>query len=161
DPATAQSYFSSGNYLWNAGMFVWQTGTILSALEKYLPATAKTAREIAAAPSLDAQKSVAAQLYSSLQKISIDFAVMEKAPGVLMLEMDLDWLDVGHWTSLAYVLGHDANGNTVSGARLVQIDAQGNIVVSESDHLVATIGIHDSVIIHSPDATLICPRDQI
>jgi len=104
---------------------------------------------------------VAGDLYPSLEKISIDYAVMERAPEVLVVEMPLDWLDVGSWTALPAVLGKDGAENTYAAPRTVAIDAQKNIFVSEDDHLIAAIGVEDLVVVHSPDATLICRRDQV
>jgi mannose-1-phosphate guanylyltransferase len=86
---------------------------------------------------------------------------MEKAPNVLVVEMDLQWLDVGSWTALATVLGADAAGNTRALRRAVTLSSQDNILVAEGDHLIATLGVKDLVVVHSPDATLICHRNQV
>ena len=160
DLKTAQSYLASGDYRWNAGMFLWPTQTILAELEKQLPGTYRLAQEMAEHGSHDGAFGQAAA-YASLEKISIDFAVMEKSSGVFMLEMDLEWLDIGHWTALPAVLGQDAAGNTLSGERIAQLAGRNNIIVSEGIHIIATIGVQDLVIVHSADATLVCRRDQL
>jgi mannose-1-phosphate guanylyltransferase len=158
---TAQRYVASGEYFWNSGMFVWRTATILDQLRRHLPESFEAIQRLAAAWNTADGAAMAAAVYPTLPKISIDFAVMEKASNVLMVEMDLEWRDVGHWTSLAAVMGTDAEGNTRALRQAVILDGEKNILVSEDDHLVATIGVDDLVVVHSPDATLICRRDQV
>lgn len=161
DLATAKRYIASGQYYWNSGMFVWRTATILDQLRRLLPATHQIADQLAGAwPTSDGPR-LAKELYPKLQKISIDFAVMEKAPRVLVLEMDLDWLDLGSWTAIAGAIGADRAGNSLTATAAATLDAKGNILVSEDDHLIAAVGVEDLVIVHSPDATLVCRRDQI
>ncbi|HUN81049.1 MAG TPA: sugar phosphate nucleotidyltransferase [Phycisphaerae bacterium] len=161
DARTAQSYVESGRHFWNGGMFVWQCGRILEELSARLPETFAAAREIAEARNPSERENLAARLYPALQRISIDHAVMEKASDIRMIEMNVHWIDVGHWTALPAILGTDKAGNTVSGARLAHLDSSNNIIVSEGGHLIATIGVDDLVIVHSEDATLICRRDQV
>jgi mannose-1-phosphate guanylyltransferase len=161
DAATAKQYVAGGDYYWNSGMFVWRTATILNELARHLPATHAAARELAKTWYTPAGAGKARDIYPTLQKISIDFAVMEKATSVLVVEMDLDWLDVGSWTALPTVLGADQQGNTKAAERVAIVDGKGNIMVSEDEHLIAAIGVENLVIIHSPDATLVCHRDQV
>lgn len=172
DLATARQYISSGGYDWNSGMFAWRTGTILQQLERYLPETHAVACELAASWGTDAGRTRAEAVYPSLKRISIDFAVMERAasepaggagstPGVLVVEMDLDWIDVGNWTALPEVLPADAAGNVRALERAAILDGRNTILVGEDDHLIAAIGVEDLVVVHSPDATLICRRDAV
>lgn len=158
---TAAKYVVSGDYSWNSGMFVWRTRTILDQLKRHLPDTNTAMMALAGHWGTQTFHSEAARICSTLKKISIDFAVMEKAERVLMIEMDLSWLDVGHWSALPAVLAADAEGNTIAAPRSVTLDSRSNIVVSESDHLIATLGVEDLVIVHSPDATLICHKDKL
>ncbi|MEK6643809.1 MAG: mannose-1-phosphate guanylyltransferase [Planctomycetota bacterium] len=157
----AKSYLASGDYFWNSGMFVWRTSTILDQLHIHLPDTHRAITALAETWSTPAGQSEASRVYPTLKKTSIDFAVMEKAPRVLMVEMNLEWLDVGHWSALPAVLGADANGNTTSALRTLLTDSRSNIIVSECNHLIVTIGVDDLVIVHSPDATLICRWDKL
>lgn len=161
DLQTARDYVASGRYYWNSGMFVWRTATILEQLRQRIPESYGAAKKIAKAWSTPQGFALAQELYPALQKISIDFAVMEKAPKVLTVEMALDWLDVGNWTALPAVAGQDGAGNTNSLRRWVAMGSKNNILVSEDDHIIATIGVENLVIVHSPDATLICHRDQV
>jgi mannose-1-phosphate guanylyltransferase len=164
DRATATEYLRSGGYSWNAGMFVWRARTLLDALAVHLPETsAGLARIVAASPGPDRQ-AVTAEVFPTLPKISVDYAVLEPAsavPGqVLTVDMDVDWLDVGSWPALARTLGLDAEGNAVRGP-VVLLDSRRNIVVtSDPDHLVATVGLEDHLVVHTADVTLVCPVDQ-
>lgn len=158
---TAAKYVLSGDYFWNSGMFVWRTQTILDQLKHHLPETYTAMIALASHWSTPAFESDASRVYPTLKKTSIDFAIMEKAKRVLMIEMDLSWLDVGHWSALPAVIPADADGNTVAAPRSVMHDSRSNIVVSEGDHLIAALGVNDLVIVYSPDATLVCHKDKL
>lgn len=154
----AMTYLEAGEYFWNSGMFVWRADTILGELEKHLPPTYEAVKEIAAQWSGDARQATLESLYPKLMKISIDFAVMEHAEKVLVLEMDCHWVDVGSWTAIESVLPNDADGNVSACPQAIHLGSRGTIVVSEEKHLIATIGLDDIVVVHSPDATLICRK---
>jgi mannose-1-phosphate guanylyltransferase len=160
DRATAESYLASGEYLWNSGMFVWRARTVLDALADHLPETAEGLARIAAAPAGGKRDAVLAEVFPGLPKISVDYAVLEPAaaePGrVLVADLDVDWLDVGSWPALASTLATEG-GNAVRGP-VVALDAAGNIVLSDDpDHLVALVGVRDSVVVHTADVTMVCP----
>jgi mannose-1-phosphate guanylyltransferase len=160
DRATAEAYLASGQYLWNSGMFVWRAATVLDALADHLPASAEGLARIVAAPAGPQRDAVLAEVFPTLPRISVDYAVLEPAaaePGrVLVADLDVDWLDVGSWPALAQTLervGEDA----VSGLA-VTLDSAGNIVFSDDpDHLVALVGVRDSVVVHTADVTMVCP----
>ena len=100
-------------------------------------------------------------MFPTLPKISVDYAVLEPAaaePGrVLVVDLDVDWLDVGSWPALAHTLDGDGAGNAVRGLAVV-LDGSGNIVFSDDpDHLVALVGVRDSVVVHTADVTMVCP----
>jgi mannose-1-phosphate guanylyltransferase len=158
DAPTAEQYVSRGEHFWNSGMFVWRSATILEALQRYLPATAEVAEELASQWPAIGSADDGRRRYESLQRISIDYAVMEKASDVLMIPMAVEWSDVGNWSSLREVLGVDANGNTSAARRTIIIDGHDNILVSESDHLISAVGVRDLIVVHCSDATLICDR---
>jgi mannose-1-phosphate guanylyltransferase len=160
DLATAQAYLDSGQYLWNSGMFVWRAATVLEALAEHLPATAEGLARVVAAPAGADRDAVLAEVFSTLPRISVDYAVLEPAatePGrVLVAELDVDWLDVGSWPALAGTLA-DRDGNAVHGM-CVALDAVGNIVFSDdAEHVVALVGVRNSVVVHTADVTLVCP----
>ena len=156
--AEAMKYVAGGDFYWNSGMFAWRADTILGEIQRHLPASYEPIREMGKAWSTDARQQIIERIYPSLMKISIDFAVMEKAEHVLAVEMDCHWVDVGSWPAIETVVSADADGNVNACPRSMHLASRGNIVVSEQEHLIATIGVDDLVIIHAPDATLVCKR---
>ena len=156
--ASAMKYVTSGEYYWNSGMFVWRASTILDQLQKQLPQSHDAIREIAAAWPTKDRRTKLESIYPTLLRISVDFAVMERAERVLVVELDCHWVDVGSWPAMETVIQADADGNVSACPRVVHLGSRGNIVVSADEHLIATIGVDDLVIVHSPDATLICTR---
>lgn len=161
DPATAKEYVASGEYYWNSGNFVWSIKAIMGELERHLPASYDGVTRIASAWGSSKGEKIAAEIYPTLEKISIDYAVMEKAARVLVVPMDCDWSDVGTWQQLGSVLDVDSDGNVSAASRTIHQDSKNVITVCEQDgHLIATLGVDDVVVVHSPDATLVCRRDQ-
>lgn len=156
--AEATKYIASGEYYWNSGMFAWRTSSILGQLEKHLPQSYASIGEIADAWFTPDRQTKLEALYPTLMRISIDFAVMERADRVLVVEMACHWVDVGSWTAMEAVIPADADGNVSATPRVLHLGSRGNVVVSEEPHLIATIGVDDLVIVHSADATLVCAR---
>jgi mannose-1-phosphate guanylyltransferase len=166
DAGTARSYVDSGRYYWNSGMFVWRADTVLGELANYLPESYAGLTRIAAEWSGPRRAEVLAETYPTLPKISIDYAVMEPAAQgrgaaeVLVVELGVDWLDIGSWPALAGTLPADGDGNAVQATSLL-VDSAGNIVVSDDpEHLVATVGLRDMIVVHTADATMICPKQD-
>ena len=167
DKPTADRYVESGRYYWNSGMFVWRADTVLNELATHLPDSYKGLSAIADAWGTPRQDAVLNDIYPKLQKISVDFAVMEPAAQgkgkaqVMVVEMPVQWLDVGSWTTLAETLATDEHNNATDAGTVMFIDSDDNIVVStDPKHLVATIGVTDTIIVHTPDATLVCPKND-
>lgn len=156
--ASAMKYLASGEYYWNSGMFAWRASTILDQIKKHLPPSYSAIQEIAVAWNTEARQTKLQRIYPTLMRISIDFAVMERADRVLVVEMGCHWVDVGSWPAIESVVHADSDGNVSACPRVLHLGSRGNIVVSEDKHLIATIGVDDLVIVHSPDATLICTR---
>ncbi|CCH90092.1 Mannose-1-phosphate guanylyltransferase [Modestobacter italicus] len=161
DRATAEAYLASGEYLWNSGMFVWRAATVLTALAEHLPESAAGLDRIVAAPAGPARDAVLAEVFPTLPKISVDYAVLEPAaaePGrVVVVDLDVDWLDVGSWPALAHTLTTDPAGNATRGLTVL-LDSSGNVVLSDDpEHLVALVGVRDSVVVHTADVTMVCP----
>jgi mannose-1-phosphate guanylyltransferase len=156
--SAAMKFVATGEYYWNSGMFAWRAGTVLDQLKKHLPQSHASIREIAAAWGTDQRQTKLQSIYPTLMRISIDFAVMERADRVLVVEMGCHWVDVGAWPAIEAVVHADGDGNVTACERVVHLGSRGNIVISEDKHLIATIGVDDLVIVHSPDATLICTR---
>ena len=158
--AVARQYVQSGKYFWNSGMFVWKTQTILKQLQAHLPQSYDGVMKIAAAWGTKDFKRILAEIYPTLPKISIDYAVMEKSTHVAMVPMPVNWLDVGNWNSVAATISPDASDNRAIGCQLASLDSSEVLAISENDHLIATIGLKDMVIVHTPAATLICPASK-
>ena len=156
----AREYLKSGEYYWNSGMFVWRATAMLDLLEQFLPDSHRAVRKIAEVWDSPQRAAKLVEVYPTLEKVSIDYAVMERAPEVLVVEMEVDWLDIGAWPAMGSVEKADAEGNVAVGAEIVSLDANRNLVVSEGDHLVAMIGVEDLIVVHSGDATLICRKDR-
>lgn len=160
DAATAKTYVDSGEYYWNAGMFVWTVQAIGAAFAEFTPglnsALAKIDEALSSGQPL---ADVLNEQYPSLEKISIDYAVMENAKNVVTMESAFDWDDVGEWPAVARHFESDAAGNVIKGAGVVQ-DGSGNIVISSDGHLTAIVGADDLIVVHTEDATLICPKSK-
>jgi mannose-1-phosphate guanylyltransferase len=156
--ASAMKYLASGEYYWNSGMFAWRASAILDQLKKHLPASHAALLEIARAWETPRRRESLERHYPTLMRISIDFAVLERAENVRVVEMDCHWVDVGSWPALESLIHADADGNVNVCGEYLHLGSRGNIVVSEEKHLIATIGVDDLVIVHSPDATLICTK---
>jgi len=161
DEKTANKYLNTGRYLWNSGMFVWKARTILVNLEKFLPEAAGPLRKIRAGWDSPNQQSALKEWFPKLPKISIDYAVMEKADRVYAIKLDCRWLDIGSFAALADIISSDRDNNIVVAAQSELLDCKNSIVVTEDkDHLIAAIGLENIVVAHSSDATLICHIDQ-
>ncbi len=160
DQATAEGYLKSGAYFWNAGMFIWSVAAIQKALQTHTPslhtALGGIEQELGAGADLTA---LLERAYPELEKISIDYAVMEKATNVVMVESAFDWDDVGAWPAIARHYPADAHDNVAKGPAVFH-EASGNIAVSEPGHLISVVGASDLIVVHTPDATLVCPKDQ-
>lgn len=157
----AKKYIDSGRYLWNSGMFVWKAKTILANLDKFLPEATKPLAKIKADWDGPDQQQTLAESFLELPKISIDYAVMEKAEGVHGIKLDCRWLDMGSFAALADVITADQNNNIVVAGASQLLDCKNSIVVTEDKgHLIAAIGLDNLIVAHSPDATLVCPADQ-
>lgn len=142
---------------WNAGIFCWRGRVILAAIRQWLPALyngLEAIRRTGGAGGARLQ-----DLYAQLPSISIDVGVLERSRHVWVVPADFSWDDVGSWNSLGFLHGTDTSGNVVLGSHL-GLDTAGSIVVGEADHLVATAGVKDLIIVHTPDATLVCHKTQ-
>jgi mannose-1-phosphate guanylyltransferase len=167
DKPTADRYVDSGRYYWNSGMFVWRADTVLNELATHLPPSYDGLTKIAAAWNGPSQQQVLKDVYEKLPKISIDYAVMEPASqgkgraAVYVVEMNVEWLDVGSWTTLAETMTVDARDNATDAAMCVLVDSDSNIILSrDPEHLVSLLGVTDMIVVHTRDATMICPKSE-
>ena len=156
--ATAEGYLASGEYFWNAGMFVWRVPVVEAAFKAHAPELYAGLQKVeAAAKSSGTWDAALAALYPTLPKISVDYALMEKSANVVVVPATFDWDDVGAWPAIAKHFPQDAAGNVLRGLAMVE-GGKNNIVVSADGHLTAVIGADDLVVVHTPDATLVCTK---
>ncbi len=152
DAAAARRFLASGNYLWNAGIFVFRGERILDLLTEYQPDIAHGLEVIAREPDR------LAEIYPQLPAISIDFGVMEKVGDSATLPLDCEWSDLGSWAALWEVMEQDEAGNATRGG-VVTVDCHNNLIVADQG-VVAALGITDLVIVRSADAVLVVPRER-
>jgi mannose-1-phosphate guanylyltransferase len=160
DLATAQGYLAAGGYYWNAGMFVWRVPVVEAAFQAHAAELyAGLAKLEAAARSAGGWSQALAEVYPTLKKVSVDYALMEKSTNVVVVPATFDWDDVGAWPALAKHFTPDSHGNVLRGHALVEGGTH-NIVVSTDGHLIGVVGCSDLVVVHTPEATLVCPKDR-
>ena len=155
----AERYVATGKHFWNSGIFVWRAATILNQLRANQPMIAAAIERIAAAWDSPQRDNVLSKEYAALDKISIDYAVMEKAPEVLMVQAPFVWDDVGSWLALERRQPQDAHDNTVL-AQHLGIDTRHCIIASDEGKLIATLGVSDLIIIQDGDAILVAHREE-
>jgi mannose-1-phosphate guanylyltransferase len=153
----AERLFASGEYFWNSGIFVWKAATILYELRQRQPTLHAAVKRIADAWPTAERATVFRHEYEKLERISIDFAVMEHAKEVLVVQAPYRWDDVGSWLALERMHPQDADGNTVL-ANHCGIRTKRCIVAGEPGRLITTIGVEDLLIIQDGDATLVADR---
>ena len=156
--ARARAYVESGNYFWNAGMFVWRAERILEELAAHRPALAGALSLIDAAIGTVHQQAVLEAVWRDIENVAIDVAVMEQTTRAAVVPADLGWSDVGDWAALADTLPRDGNGNAIVGT-YVGVDTHNSLIYGNG-RVVATIGVADLLIVDTHDVLLICPRDR-
>lgn len=156
DAATAEQYLASGNFTWNAGMFIWNVAHVRSQLAAHTPELADFIDRLTVAADIPA---FIATEFAKLTPISIDFALMEKADRVLNFEVSFDWDDVGSWISVGKYLQQDDASNAANTALSAQ-DSSRNIVFSANGKHVALVGVDDLIVVDTGDALLVAHRDQ-
>ncbi len=159
DQETAENFLASGEYFWNSGIFVWRVATILSALRERQPKLFAAVQQIAENWGAADGPRVLAREYEALPKISIDFAVMEHAPEVLVVQAPYRWDDVGSWLALERMHPQDAEHNTVL-ATHCGIETNHCVIVGDPGKLITTIGVSNLLIIQDGDALLVADRRE-
>ena len=150
----AESFLRKGNYRWNAGMFVWSVPTVLSEFNRHTPELADFISQIRMPGQFEKALS---ERFSKLPKISFDYAIMEKADRVLVVEASFDWDDVGSWTAVAHYFKNDEAGNAAN-CSITALDSTNNIVFDQDGATVALLGVHNLIVVRTGDALLICHR---
>jgi mannose-1-phosphate guanylyltransferase len=165
----AREYVASEAYLWNAGMFFWRVSTFLEALQEFLPKTYLAIEQLSRHIGKRSYKSALNRIYSSLENISVDYAILEKAAAagdsatdntgkVYVIPADIGWCDIGSWAAVYELLVKRPGENILSGPGQT-LDAEGNFLWSPKK-FAAVVGVRDLVVVETEDAILICPRDR-
>jgi mannose-1-phosphate guanylyltransferase len=161
DRAKAEEFVATGRFFWNSGIFVWKAATILEALRQFEPAIHDGLSRLRPHIGREGWDHALAAEFPGIKAISIDYGVLEHAGNVMMIEAPFDWDDVGSWQALGRQSQQTAGGDSNRAQGLFcGIDSQGCIVRTTNDHLVATIGMSDCIIVHTPDATLVARKDD-
>lgn len=157
--AVAEDYLASGEYYWNSGIFCWRAAVILDCLRRFAPELHAALERIGAAIATPAEDIVLREAYEPLERISIDYAVMERAEAVRMVEGDFEWSDVGSWESVAELRSAeaDAEGNILLG-RCEAVGAANCLAIGDEGHLIALVGVEDIVVVRTAEATLVCSK---
>ena len=155
----AERFVASGEYFWNSGIFVWKVAAVLAQLREQRPALYSAVQRIADAWAGPNRTAVLRSEYEAMEKISIDYAVMEHAPEVLVVQAPYRWDDVGSWLALERMNPQDADDNTVL-AEHCGVNTQGCVIVGDPGRLIGTIGVSNLLIIQDGDATLIADRRE-
>lgn len=162
DRARALEFLAAGAFYWNSGMFLWRADVILDRIALHMPELARAFAGITFSPDIWEPADLAPQIeavYAMVEGESIDYGVMEKAENVVVLPAAFGWSDVGSWSALPEVIDPDAAGNVVIDAETVALDTEG-CVVRGGGKLVALVGLRDLVVVDTPDALLVCPKDR-
>jgi mannose-1-phosphate guanylyltransferase/mannose-6-phosphate isomerase len=153
--AQAQAMLAEGGYYWNSGMFMFRREVLLTAFRQYLPELCHGLEQLGAggdSPSLD-------EVYQGLPDLSLDHGLLERADNVVVVPVEMGWSDVGNWGALPDLLPPDPRGNLILG-RCLDLDSR-DCVIYAQNRLVATLGLKDLIVVDTPDATLVCPRERV
>jgi len=153
----AEQFVQSGEYSWNSGIFVWKATTLLAALREHKPALYEGVQRIARAWSTPQGPAILGEVFPTLEKISIDYAVMQKARDVLVVEAPFQWDDVGSWLALERMHPQDAGGNTVLAGHC-GLNTKNCVLAADEGHLIATVGVENLLIIQDGNVTLVADR---
>ncbi len=160
DMELAKTFISSGDFLWNAGIFVWQVKSIITAFEKLLPELHEVFDMETDRFNTPEEKEAVERIYPQCVNISIDYGVMEKADNVYVIPSSFGWSDLGTWKSTYETIEKDYLGNAVAGENVVVFDSTKNMVHTANKRLLVLQGLDDFIIVDTEDVLLICKKDQ-
>ena len=152
----AKEYLASGQYLWNAGMFVWKVSSVIKQFESFLPQMLKGLYSIKEAVGTADEDEVLREIFPTLESISIDYGIMEKAGSIYTIPGDFGWDDVGSWLAVERIKKTDDDNNVIDG-NVITIGTK-DCIIQAQDKLIAAVGLKDIVVVDTKDATLICDK---
>ena len=156
----ARTFLQSGDFLWNAGIFVWNVKTILSAFKTYLPEIDELFEQSAAALNTPEEKKTIETIYPQCSNISIDYGIMEKADNVYVIPSNFGWSDLGTWASAYENLERDDSGNAIQGKNVMMVDATNCMIKAPHDKLLVVQGLDEFIVVDTADVLLICKKEN-
>lgn len=159
---TARKFLESGNFWWNSGMFFWRTDVFRQAIDSFMPEMSGGIQAIANAWNTSAAKKVISRVFKSFPRISIDYAIMEKASNVFVVRAEFDWDDIGAWDALEKLHAKDAMGNIIVG-QCISVESRNSILYGSPDAgapLVVSLGANNLIVVATKDAVLVCPKEE-
>jgi len=160
DLSSAQAFVDSGEYYWNSGMFIWKAQELLTEMERLQPDIYSHLARVDASLGTTSEAETITQTWARIRRETIDVAILEQAPDVVVIPSEIGWHDIGSWSALAGILHSDEQGNSLLGQGThCSIDTSNSLVYS-SGRLVATIGLENIIVVDTEDVTLVCPADR-
>ena len=156
----AKKFLESGDFLWNSGIFIWSTRSIINAFNKHLQEVGQLFEEGGEALNSENETAFVNRIYPTCKNISIDYGIMEKAKNVYTLPAEFGWSDLGTWGSLYTHLDRDSDGNAIVGKNVMMYDSKRNMVSTSGNKLIVIQGLEDYIVVNKTNALLICKRDE-
>lgn len=160
DHNTAKEFLAQGNFLWNAGIFMWSVKTIINAFKTYQPDQFALFQKGQSCYNTSEEKAFIKENYPKAENISIDYAILENSKSIFVLPATFDWNDLGTWGSLYDKLDKDENNNAIVNSKVVSEDASGNMIRSSKDKIVVVDGLEDYIIIDKEEVLMIYPKSK-
>ena len=160
DLDTARGYLEEGGYVWNAGIFIWTASSILNAFAKHASQIHKTLAEGVHLYNTSAEQTFINTAYPQTDKISVDYAIMERAENVFTIPVEIGWSDLGTWGSLHSFADSDEKNNVVQGKNTVILDSSNNLIRTNDGKLVVIRGLENFIVVDEEDVLMIFPKDQ-
>jgi mannose-1-phosphate guanylyltransferase len=156
----AKSFLDSGDFVWNAGIFIWNLKSIQKAFNKYLPEVSQIFSKGINVYDTDKEEDFINEAYSVCKNISIDYGIMEKADNVYVLPENFGWSDLGTWGSLFENSSKDKNNNAIQAKNVLVYDSTNNIINVSDDKLIVIQGLNDYIVVESENSILICKKEE-
>ncbi|EAR00867.1 mannose-1-phosphate guanylyltransferase [Maribacter sp. HTCC2170] len=160
DYDTAKEFLAQGNFLWNAGIFMWGVNTIVNAFKNYQPSQFELFQSGLSHYNTTDEESFIKENYPKAENISIDYAILEQSKAIYVLPATFDWNDLGTWGSLYDKLDKDGDDNAVVNSKVISEDAKGNMIRSPKDKIVVVDGLNDYIIVDKEEVLLIYPKSK-
>ena len=160
DYETAKEFLAQGNFLWNAGIFMWSVKTIVNAFQNYQPTQYSLFESGISCYNTSEERAFIQENYPKAENISIDYAILENSKSIFVLPATFDWNDLGTWGSLYDKLEKDENNNAIVNSKVISEDASGNMIRSPKDKIVVVDGLEDYIIIDKEEVLMIYPKSK-